>query len=100
HRHLALPFFPTRRSSDLTVDPAGPLCICGNRGCLETRFSGRAIESAAAAAIHRGLETDLAARPVTCGRVFEAAAGGDPVAREIRSEEHTSELQSRENLVC
>ncbi len=67
----------------LTVDPAGPLCICGNRGCLETRFSGRAIESAAAAAIHRGLETDLAAGPVTCGRVFEAAAGGDPVAREI-----------------
>ncbi len=31
----------------LTVDPDGPECICGNRGCLETYFSALAIESAA-----------------------------------------------------
>jgi len=23
----------------LTVDPDGPVCVCGNRGCLETVFS-------------------------------------------------------------
>src|SRR5262249_45013057 len=26
----------------ITVDPSGPLCACGNRGCLETAFSARA----------------------------------------------------------
>ena len=26
----------------LTVDPDGPVCVCGNRGCLKTVFSARA----------------------------------------------------------
>src|SRR2546429_5518514 len=30
----------------------------------------------------------------------DAGDGGQPVARELRSEEHTSELQSRLHLVC
>jgi len=38
----------------LTIDPDGVLCICGNRGCLETVFSARAIESEAFSAMHRG----------------------------------------------
>src|SRR5215475_2263049 len=29
----------------MVVDPHGPLCMCGNHGCLETFFSSRAIES-------------------------------------------------------
>jgi glucokinase len=70
----------------LTLDPNGLECICGNRGCLETVFSARAIESAAFAAIHRGVATALhnvSARPPTCADVFECAWHGDAVARDI-----------------
>jgi glucokinase len=70
----------------LTVDSEGVECICGNHGCLETAFSARAIESAAFAAIHRGVPTELhnlASRPPTCAEVFECARQGDAVATDI-----------------
>lgn len=65
----------------LTVDPEGPECICGNRGCLETFFSALAIESEAATAVHRGLVTKMT-KP-SCQDVFAAARDGDRVAVEI-----------------
>src|SRR5690606_41092596 len=95
HRHR--PSFPTRRSSDLlpalteALDDAHardarggwpPLLadLCRRAGCrgAEARLSGRA-----------GPGARLAPRL----RSGAFAAGR-------RSEEHTSELQSRENLVC
>jgi glucokinase len=68
----------------ITVDPNGGLCICGNRGCLETVFSARAIEAEAFAAIHRGVKTQLLSiesQPPTCNDIFECARKGDEVAR-------------------
>lgn len=76
----------------LTVLPGGRFCDCGNRGCLETVFSARAIEAEALHAIHRGCESSLTERfrddpgRVTCKSVFDAADEGDPVARTIRDE--------------
>jgi glucokinase len=70
----------------LTVDPFGVLCICGNRGCLETVFSARTIESEAFAAIHRGTESLLLAHGAklpSCAEVFELARQGDAVACDI-----------------
>lgn len=73
----------------LTADPNGPWCLCGNRGCLETFFSARAIEVEAVAAIQRGcdslLRTRYAGAPltVTTAAVFACAAEGDAVARSI-----------------
>ncbi|HEY8561639.1 MAG TPA: ROK family protein [Pyrinomonadaceae bacterium] len=73
----------------LTIEPLGRLCFCGNRGCLETFFSARAIESAAVDAILRGCETSLTAefhddlKSLTCADVFEAAENGDPTAKLI-----------------
>ena len=69
----------------VTVDPNGGLCICGNRGCLETAFSARAIEAEAFAAIHRGVKTQLQGRgsPPSCSDIFECARKGDEVARII-----------------
>jgi glucokinase len=66
----------------VTVDPDGPLCICGNNGCLETYFSAKAIESEAYAVLHRGCETALTpnAGVVSCEQIFAAAAAGDYVA--------------------
>jgi glucokinase len=63
-----------------TIDPDGPPCICGNRGCLETAFSSTAIESEALALLRRGCDTSLPQNP-TCRQVFDCAAGGDDAAR-------------------
>jgi Transcriptional regulator/sugar kinase len=51
-----------------TLDEAGALCYCGNRGCLETVASGPAIIQLVA---HGRAET------LTLGRVIELAAQGD-----------------------
>ncbi|HEY3741684.1 MAG TPA: ROK family protein [Bryobacteraceae bacterium] len=70
----------------VTVDPWGAYCICGSRGCIETIFSARAIESAADEMIHRSVDTalrELPVRPPTCEQVFAVAQQGDAVARHI-----------------
>ena len=70
----------------VTVDPDGALCICGNRGCLETVFSARAIEAEAFAAIHRGVKTRLQetnSQPPGCNDIFQCAQTGDEVARVV-----------------
>lgn len=76
----------------LTIEPNGRFCDCGNRGCLETVFSARAIEAEALNAVYRGTESLLTERfkhdlsLITCQAVFEAAADGDHVAKTIRDE--------------
>jgi predicted NBD/HSP70 family sugar kinase len=54
------------------IDPRGPLCRCGNRGCLETYTSIPAV--LAAAAREAGLE-------LTLRRLLDGAAAGDPAIR-------------------
>lgn len=73
----------------LTVDPDGPPCYCGNRGCLETYFSAGAFEIEASAAVRRGCDSLLTRRfgenplAITCAEVFACAGDGDTVARAI-----------------
>lgn len=70
----------------ITVDPNGGVCMCGSRGCLQTVFSARAIESEAFAAIHRGAKTQLLkarSQPPSCNEIFECAYEGDKVANLI-----------------
>lgn len=73
----------------LTIDPDGPRCACGNRGCLETVFSAQAIEGEAWAAMHRGCASTLTSlfreRPqlATCRTIFQAASEGDELSRAI-----------------
>ncbi|HEV3200163.1 MAG TPA: ROK family protein [Bryobacteraceae bacterium] len=75
----------------ITVDPDGPVCACGNRGCLETVFSARAIEGEAWAAVHRGCASTLTRlfreqpQLATCRTVFQAASEGDPLSIAIVS---------------
>ncbi|MEB2360523.1 MAG: ROK family protein [Bryobacteraceae bacterium] len=74
----------------ITVDPDGPVCICGNHGCLETVFSAGAIESEAIGAAYRGCASALTRlyqqdpASLSCQAVFQAAAEGDSVALAIR----------------
>ena len=75
----------------LTVDPNGALCACGNRGCLETVFSARAIEGEAWSAVHRGCHSTLTRlfreqpQLATCRTVFQAASEGDELSQCIVS---------------
>jgi len=80
----------------ITVDPHGRFCDCGNRGCLETVFSARAIEAEALNAVYRGTESLLTERfkddlsHLSCEAVFQAAADGDNIASVIRDEATTT----------
>jgi glucokinase len=73
----------------LTVEPDGPLCACGNHGCLETVFSARAIEGEAWAAVHRGCASTLTRlfreqpQLATCRTIFQAASEGDDLSQLI-----------------
>jgi glucokinase len=71
----------------MTIDLHGGLCICGNYGCVETRFSSRAIESDYLAHLHRAapatLSLDNAGQPPSTEDIFGAAARGDESARYV-----------------
>src|SRR5690606_40337690 len=93
--HPPLPSFPTRRSSDLYRHGAAPdevlpddvIVLRHGDPILDLHPPGRIVNG------HVGLAIE--ARIQIAGRRSYAAANFY-----LRSEEHTSELQSRENLVC
>src|SRR5699024_12124840 len=91
----SLPAFPTRRSSDLG-DAAGifnvssaSAFVAASAGCHVAKHGGRSVSSKSGSADlleAAGIQINLTA---------------EQIARSItRSEEHTSELQSRFDLVC
>jgi predicted NBD/HSP70 family sugar kinase len=45
----------------LTIDENGPICTCGNHGCLEAIAGGRAIALQAQEAVCNGKRTQMAA---------------------------------------
>jgi len=67
----------------IQVDSHGPVCSCGNVGCLEALFSGAALAREALAAARSGNSPALAERatedrgPVTAVDVARGAAEGD-----------------------
>ena len=79
-------------AGNMTLEPGGPTCACGNQGCAEVLASGTAISiaaTAAAAAAREGSgpQTALSAWAQPGSReAFLAAAGGDRVAEAIVSE--------------
>src|SRR5690606_42146732 len=89
--------FPTRRSSDLQVtrllDPANP-------NVLTIGFARRFATYKRAALLLRDRERLLKLVTNEDRPVLFLFAGKAHPADHPRSEEHTSDLQSRENLVC
>jgi glucokinase len=76
----------------IIVEPDGPLCGCGNRGCWEQMAAGRAIDRMGREEA-RGHEGSVLRRlaggdpdAVTGGLVTEAAREGDEAARRILAE--------------
>ncbi|MEW5870160.1 MAG: ROK family protein [Chloroflexota bacterium] len=78
----------------LTIQPNGPRCSCGSRGCLEALAGGAAIARNAIEAVRAGRRTQLASiKPVesiTAKDVGEAARLGDLVAQQIVAEAGTN----------
>ena len=75
----------------MIMDPLGPECGCGRRGCLETLASGTAIGRQARTRLSKGEESVLSelGRPVediTAREVFEGAAQEDPLCQDILDE--------------
>lgn len=72
-----------------TIDYNGPICGCGNRGCLEAFASGPAIAAMGLKAVTQGLTTRIAdlcendLNRVTPKLIAQAAQEGDEIARNI-----------------
>jgi predicted NBD/HSP70 family sugar kinase len=70
----------------LTVDENGPLCACGNHGCLEAFAGGHAIASQARSLVASGKRTLLSEKDIhslSALDVAEAARRGDLPSQEI-----------------
>jgi glucokinase len=66
----------------MVMNPSGPLCGCGNYGCLEQYAAGPAIERRAADLLHGGASSSLSAIPLdqlTGEAIAAAARSGDAV---------------------
>ncbi len=67
----------------MIVWPDGPVCTCGRRGCLEAIASGTSIAKRAAAALGAAGPSGLRTGKITSEVVFNAAALGEPWARDL-----------------
>jgi glucokinase len=76
----------------IIVEPGGPVCGCGNRGCWEQVAAGRAIDRGGRSAAARHPDSKLAALAngdpdaVTGAMVTDAAMAGDETAIEVLAE--------------
>ncbi len=70
----------------VTIQENGPLCTCGNYGCLEAMAGGQAIARKAREAIEKGRRTQISAieaDKILAVNVAQAAQRGDLVAQQI-----------------
>ena len=76
-----------------TIREDGPLCTCGNHGCLETLAGGKAIANRAIEAVQSGRRTMMASiepvNHITARDVADAARRGDLVAQQIMKDAGT-----------
>lgn len=76
----------------ISIVQAGPICHCGNRGCLRTLASESAIEVNAIRIVKTGVKTLLSVKEdsdrlsITINDVIEAAKQGDTVSQDIIAE--------------
>jgi glucokinase len=81
------------RLGHISVDPDGPPCTCGNRGCLELYASGPALANSITTAIQDGKPSTLSkeiyinpAQGLSGRQVVEAAKSGDALAQAVISD--------------
>jgi N-acetylglucosamine repressor len=81
----------------ITVKEDGPLCTCGNKGCLEAVVSARAILERARGLLTAGVYSTLCADPedspgraLTLEGIYQAALTGDKLATMVVAEAEES----------
>jgi glucokinase-like ROK family protein len=72
----------------MVIQRGGPLCICGNEGCLEAVGSGMALRREARNRIEKGVITSIGAaahgsNEIPLEAIIEAADAGDKVAHKL-----------------
>jgi len=70
----------------VVIDPSGPLCRCGAKGCLEALAAGPALAQAALRELQSGKASSLQeyqAADLRAEHVFEAAVHNDALALQI-----------------
>ena len=73
----------------MTVEAHGPVCNCGNIGCLETMASGTALARQAREIVAAGIRTRIAdlvggdVERISAKIIHDAAEDGDPVAVDL-----------------
>jgi N-acetylglucosamine repressor len=65
----------------ITIDPNGPVCKCGKRGCLEALAADPAVLRAVEMALAKGAHSSIVLPP-TMEEVTQAAEQGDSLAQE------------------
>jgi len=75
----------------ITIDPDGPVCSCGQQGCLESFASATGTVRRFRDAVQRGeksalAEQVLAGKQVTGRQMYEAALAGDELSRRTLGE--------------
>src|SRR5690606_42096783 len=95
--HRDLRPFPTRRSSDLwsPVEATGT-----SEGGWYTPWADQQLNVRVNANCSAGMARLVVRARNVLGPLPEGYASFEILVKQARSEEHTSELQSRENLVC
>jgi glucokinase len=84
----------------VVIDPAGPRCQCGGRGCLEALAAGPAIARRALEYVSQGVSTSLRqVNPLTADAVYREALKGDPAALEITREAGKYQARALQHLV-
>ncbi len=89
----------------MTIDVSGPVCRCGNTGCLEMFASGRAMAGEAIKRIGNGESSSLTEmvrgkiESITAETISIAAQGGDSLAVEVVSRAATYLGVGMANLV-
>jgi glucokinase len=88
----------------LTMEPMGPLCNCGNRGCLEAIAAGPAIGARATqwarARKNSQMHSLALERELTAKEVSEFARSGDPLAIAVLEETGMYLGRGIADLVC
>lgn len=67
----------------MVVDPNGPPCSCGNRGCLEMYAATAAIRARASLLAGEFPDSPLESSTLDHARIANAAASGDRLARQL-----------------
>lgn len=92
----------------VVIDPQGPPCMCGRRGCVEQMACGRAIARMAREALEREPQRGEILRGLidnhlallTGLRVHQAAIAGDALAREIMAQAARNLGFAIGNVIC